>query len=1775
MLRSTFSSRLLDGCVRIGLSIAVVVSGLPAIATPIDFSGTTYTQDFQSMTGSTSASTTAINARTMLDISTLAMSGSSASVNGWYAYGLGTSNKTGINNGSSNTGSFYQLVDSASPTNRAFGSAGAGASNGFFGVVLKNTSGGTINNLSLAYDAVMNRNPSTTPNPYPMSYRVSSANVVSGSATGDGTFNTSAGSWTSTAFGFTTPASGTGAPGTQAAITPLFTIGNKAGNLTGVNWASDQYLYIRWSDTDDSGADATAGVDNFSLSVLNAKGLGWDVAGGGTWDTTTANWTSGTSSSTFTDGDQVTFGNSAGGTISLVGALAPSSLTVSATAGSYTFSGASAGDKITGSTGLTKTGAGILALSSDNDFVGGTNVSGGTLQIDGAGRLGSGGITLSSGAILQSTAGSAIVLPNDVVIGSGGGTIDTGSQNLSVASMSSLSGLLTKSGAGNLTVNGNFVPSSGGGVTVAAGNLVLGGGPTAAGIYNLGASGVLTGNLVLSGTQRLNVNDGATLSGSGQIQLPTSGALISNLSGNTGGTVSAGIGLNSTDQSFTAGSWSGATYTPGSFTSTIGATRGANTSTTGNLTISGVISGDSDLDFSNSSLAGGGGGVLTLSAQNTYTGNTTINSGTPDVAGTASIKLGIASALPSTSGVIVGTKAGIGAARLDINGFNQQVAYLADGANATVGSTKNLSIVNNGPQDATLTLGGATTPGTGFGGVIGIGNQLINVVKTGANTQTLTGANTYTGATTIAEGTLALSGAGSINGSPTVTVASGAVFDVSAVAAGYTLGSAQTLGGSGNVNGATTVGGTISPNMNAIGTFTMGAATLAGGGGFDFQIHDAASSAGTGWDLLSTTGDLTVPGSGSFTIRLASASSAGGAAGQAINFNDGAAGSWAMMTTAGSLLGFDANRFTVDASGFTNPLAGGTFTVSDTGASGTGLYLVFTPGNVSTWGGGSGTWSEGGSGWSSGTWDPSRTAVFSSPAGTVAVDGIVQANNGIQFEVADYTLSGGSLQLGGASTPINAITSAAGTTTIASDLLAPNGFTKAGPGTLVLAGSTTTPQVTLSSGTLQVGAGGTSGALAGDVSIAGGTTLVVNRSDAATLAGNLSGSGSVRTAGGDLTLAGSIGENIAVTNAGNAVVTIAGNLTGAATLTNSGPGRIDVTGSTVTTSGGITVSAGSVGFGDAGLGSGPVSLSGGGRIAYDGTATTTISNPITVAASGGGIDVAGGDTLALSGLLTRNGPLTKGGAGILSVAALPTSNLSVTAGTLDVTATGTVNVTTDLQPLFGGGRLSFSGANVRVNVNSVQTGTGTIEFTKGGQSVAVSGASGTLSNPLELALASGALNIGATSGNTLTLTGPISGTGNVNFAVGGSGGAGVTNLNAASTFTGNVTVNSSASGVHRLGVDNALPTTAGVTFGSTAGSIDLNGHAQQIAFLAGASSGVGGIVNSVVETTAVLSVEGSTDSSYTGPIGSTGKSNISLVKDGPSMLTLSGASTYSGGTDLKGGTLVAGSAGGLGTGSIAIHAGATLDLGSQVLTNALDNRGGSVVNAANFAGSQVLSGPSSFSGNVGGTLDVLSGGTLSGDNASFAGIVSIGAGAIHSPGNSPGLQRFTGGLSYAAGSELRWELAASTSAFADRGFLYDAIDVPLGVLTIDSGSILSLVFDGMGSTVDWTDGFWSAPRSWLVIDASGADSSTGLFTLGSPGLDIQGASLADIRPGASFRVARNGTNVVLDYTTVAVPEPATLPLATLGCLLLGYGATRRRALRAAEGSPKARRSPSP
>jgi autotransporter-associated beta strand protein len=1698
-----------------------MLTGRPVVAAPIGFDGTTtYTQDFQGF--STTTGTSSITVQQMAEVSTLAGGGS---VSGWYVYnqaGWATGNRWfAADGGASSTGGFRSMY-SSSNGNLALGAQGSGNSVAFYGIVLQNLSGATINNVTMGFDAVLSRNPSTTVNNSAVSYRVSPTTVTtSATSAGAGTFNNSAGTWTTTALGFSSPSAGNpGAPGTQTPFNPMLTIASRSGNLTGLNWGANEYLYIRLSESDEGGSDATMGIDNFSFSQLQAASLTWNLAGGGVWDTSTANFTNGTTSVPFANGDQVTFNNAAGGTIALTGALAPSTMTVSAAAGTYTFSGATAADKITGATGITKSGAGTLVLTSANDYVGGTTINGGTVQISAADQLGSGAVSLGGGT-LRSAAASATTLTNAISVGAAGGTIDTGGQNLQIGNLTS-AGVLTKSGAGDLTVAGAITSGAGTGFMVDQGNVVLGSGPTAGGVYNIAANSTLTGNLVLSGTQRLNVNDNATISGSGKIQLTTSGALISNLSGNVGGTVAAGITVNSGSQAFTPAAWTGATYTPGSFQATIGATTG------GSLTVTGVISGDTDVDLSNSTAGGGGTGLLVLGAQNTYTGNTTINANTPTVA-TASIRLGVANALPTTTGVVVGTKTGLGAAVLDLNGFNQQVAYLADGPTATVGATKNLTIRNDGAGDATLTIDGSVTPGKGFGGVIGTGTtNRINVVKAGANTQTLTGANTYTGSTTINGGTLALAGAGSINASPTITVGPAGTFDVSAVSGGYAVANGQTLGGSGTVVGATTVasGGRVAPGPG-IATLTMGDLTLGAGGTYDFQLFDATGAAGVGWDLI-TAGTVGLPSTPAFTINLVSASNSGGAAGNAVNFNNSVVASWRIIAASAFGGTFNAANFSVNTAGFSNDLGGGTFSVSDSGADGTGLYVVFNPGASLDWIGGDGPWSAtGGTDWSGGGWDPTKTAVFNAPAGTVTIDaGGVSADRGLTFNANGYTVTGGPLTLGGTTAVANTISVASGSATVASVVTAVNGITKAGAGTLVVAGvADAAGGIVVTSGELQIGSGGTTGALsaATAVTLGDGTTLTVNRSDAASIDGVIGGgSGTVRTVGGDLALSGPIDGGLTLLNTGTATLTAAGSVGGAVKITNSGSGTIALTGPSVTTTGAVTASGGTIAFGDAGLGSGPVTVSNNARLLFDGTTPATIANPITIDASGGTIAVAAGDTLALAGTVTRTGLLTKAGAGTLSLPTLPTTNLSIAAGTLAVAATSTQTINTDLGDLFDGGKLAYSGNGVRVNLNVSQTGTGAIVFTQSGQSVAQSGSSlnAVISNPIELTLTSGTINIGTTSGNTLVLNGPITGTGDVNFAVGSAGGAGTTVLGAQSTFSGNVTVNSSATtGVHRLGIDNALPTTAGVTFGATGGSIDLAGFDQGISGLAGGGAGAGGIVNSSADVSR-LTINGAANTSYAGRIGSAAKAAIELVKDGSGTQTLTGSNAYTGATRVLAGTLALSGAGSIaGSSIIEVRSGATFDVAG-------------LASPFSLAAGQTLAGAGTVNGPV-----VLATGTVSPGVAGVGGGIGTLSTGDTTLGNGTFLLQMTNASARAG---VGWDLLQTTSlVLPGAGELF----------TIGLASVLGNGSPGLASGFDST-----AAGSWRIV---GTTDLVGTFDASR--FAVNTADFANSLGGGSFSVTNagaDGTGLYLSFTPV--PEPSTIALLGIAIGVGGWRLRRKR-----------------
>lgn len=213
----------------------------------------------------------------------------------------------------------------------------------------------------------------------------------------------------------------------------------------------------------------SGGSLNLVVQSYTAKNLLWKGGNpNNNWDNgTTANWLNGASPSVFTESDNVTLNStgSANPTVSLVGVLAPGSVTVDTSANNYTLSGSG---KIGGSTGLTKISAGTLIIQTTNDYSGDTVISNGVLQLGGnnviPGGTSAGQVAIqSSGTLDMNTFSDAIgaLNGNGTVncTGGGGTTLTVGNNNTS----GTFSGLientsgtvgLTKAGTGTEVISG-------------------------------------------------------------------------------------------------------------------------------------------------------------------------------------------------------------------------------------------------------------------------------------------------------------------------------------------------------------------------------------------------------------------------------------------------------------------------------------------------------------------------------------------------------------------------------------------------------------------------------------------------------------------------------------------------------------------------------------------------------------------------------------------------------------------------------------------------------------------------------------------------------------------------------------------------------------------------------------------------------------------------------------------------------------------------------------------------------------------------------------------------------------------------------------------------------------------------------------------------------------------------------------------------------------------------------------------------------------------------
>ena len=599
------------------------------------------------------------------------------------------------------------------------------------------------------------------------------------------------------------------------------------------------------------------------LLALLARNAGasnqwWDNNGAstptsGTWDTTTANWTTSASSNLtastvpFTNGNFAEFA-AGSGTIT--------SLTISVP-GAVTCAGMASGLNAALVNNLTFSGTGSIGIVTN----GGTSLNGYFVQgiyCDGA----SGGNFIfnvpltGAGGVQQHGNGYISLVTNNSYAG---GTALTGGQVIYYYTTASFgTGPIYVGGTGNallnntspdvsLTIPNNFTfPTAGYNINLAGGNPVSGApGTTFTGTFTLPSSGTTTINTsststevteisgVVSGASALNVADAGTLELAG-VNTYTGATIISNTatlsiigSGSLGGGTYAGTLANnsvfvyasSTPQTL-SGVVSGSGLLDVASASAL-TLKGVNTftnaiSNAGTLTLSGAgsltsgsysgkITNNGTITYNSSAsqtLSGvisgagalnqAGSGALTLSGANTYTGLTTITGGY----------------------LLINADTGLGAApssavanQLTINGGTGSTTPTGlrfNANNITLSANRGITLGANGGSIGVSVGATCTIPGV----ITGTGNfQSAFSYNTSLGTLKLTGANNYTGATTIAGGVLQLGASGTLPAGTPLTILPD-----------NTAGGVLDLNGFNQTIGPLATGAGISAGTNAVAT---------------------------------------------------------------------------------------------------------------------------------------------------------------------------------------------------------------------------------------------------------------------------------------------------------------------------------------------------------------------------------------------------------------------------------------------------------------------------------------------------------------------------------------------------------------------------------------------------------------------------------------------------------------------------------------------------------------------------------------------------------------------------------------------------------------------------------------------------------------------------------------------------------------------------------------------------------------------------------------------
>ena len=437
----------------------------------------------------------------------------------------------------------------------------------------------------------------------------------------------------------------------------------------------------------------------------------------------------------------------------------------------------------------------------------------------------------------------------------------------------------------------------------------------------------------------------------------------------------------------------------------------------------------------------------------------------------------------------------------------------------------------------TFTIGTALTDGGG------------GLTKDGSGTLILSGANTYGGATTLNQGTLTFgvgtlantTGALSVNNTNTASAGTATILNLS-TAANTTTG---TYSGTTTVNAGTlslghatdtlsdssavTVDGDTAVLAIAGNSDTVGAVSLKNGGsitgtggtltGASYALESGSVSAnlgGSGIALTKSTAD-TVTLSGKNTYSGLTTITAGKLLFSRTDTTSDYAGTGGYSISSGATLEVNAS-------------AGARFNISNNQITGAGSFIksgsgrtFFTAGTITqTFNMSAGGYIDIQAGILDSSAQATNLAALNIATGAQLVIANTDAITTLQF---DALTGGGTMGMVGAGSRTVVLGANGGSGTF-SGVINDTGtisLTKSGAGTKILSGANTyTGQTTISAGTLQIGAGSTTGKLSAGSAIVNNSNLTINRSDALTQGTDFSsaaitGTGSLTVAGTGIT----------------------------------------------------------------------------------------------------------------------------------------------------------------------------------------------------------------------------------------------------------------------------------------------------------------------------------------------------------------------------------------------------------------------------------------------------------------------------------------------------------------------------------------------------------------------------------------------------------------------------------------------------------------------------------